>query len=469
MYDTWGFSLSPAAGLHEVHDPGRHGDVVGGYRLPDESTVEDAVTKGAAAQRLWEAVPVAERWQRLAAVADRLPVDDLARLLVREQGKPLAEALKEMRQLRVVLDMYAPHLDWLAHGEGGEAGTPKVEFSPFGVCAVITPWNWPFRISAALTVPALLAGNAVIVHLAASAPLAAARAFASVAEALPEGLLTVLTHPEPTVAQALTRHPGIRKIAFTGSTGVGRLVMASAAQTLKSVTLELGGNDPAILLEDLEPDEEVARRLVTAAFATSGQVCMAIKRLYVPEAVRQDWVDALSAVLEQEVVGHGLSAGITRGPVHSRAQFERLSGLIDDARAHGARVHTHGQFAVDPSTGWYLLPTLVDEVAPEAAVVAEEQFGPILPVLGYASSDQAVDLANDSPYGLCSSVWSADTERATDIARRIEAGTTWINAHGPSAQDPQAPFGGIKSSGIGRISGRWGIESFVEPHAIVRG
>lgn len=455
------------APLHEIHDPGKANEIVGVYPLMDAAAVDGLVEAAAQNQPLWAALGAPDRWDTMRRAADNVDVDGLARILVREQGKPLAEATAEMQSLGLVLDRYRSQAEWLSEVNGCRGQDRTIRHRPFGVCAAITPWNWPYRIACALAVPALLAGNSLILHLAPSAPLAAAQAFSALSQALPEGVLSIVTHPDPVIASRLVGHPGIRKIAFTGSTGVGRTIMANAAPGLKSLTLELGGNDPAIILDDVHPSEEIADQLVGAAFATTGQVCMAIKRLYVPQRRVLDFVEVLSSRLDREVIGHGLSSGTTLGPLHTQGQLSRVQGLVDDAVSRGAVVSPHGSWAVDPSDGWYMRPVLVHGIDPKTDLVTEEQFGPALPIIGYSSEEEAVALANDSEFGLCSSVWSADYQRAFDVAEHIEAGTTWINKHGMTAQDPQAPFGGVKSSGVGRIGGSWGLKAFLEPHAII--
>lgn len=458
---------STAAQRHEVRDPGDISEVVGTYPLHDVASIDALVDHAETAQRDWAARTAAQRWEVMRAAAATIPHEELATLLVREQGKPLAEASMEMTSLGIVLDRYRPHAEWLTESNASPRSGRTVRHRPFGVCGVITPWNWPFRIACALTVPALIAGNAVVLHLSPSAPLASAQAFRVLADALPDGALSIVTHPDPDLASRLVEHPRVRKIAFTGSTGVGRIIMGNASQGLKNLTLELGGNDPAVILEDVEPSDELADQLVRASYATTGQVCMAIKRLYVPETRVPDFVAALAARLEREVVGHGLDADTTMGPLHTRAQRASVQRLVRNTVAGGATATEHGSLTADPDQGWYMRPTLVHGIAPDAELVTEEQFGPALPIVGYSSVDQAVGWANESEYGLCSSVWSADEDRAFEVAEQIEAGTTWINKHGMTAQDPEAPFGGVKSSGVGRISGSWGLKAFLEPQSIL--
>ena len=453
-----------AGGLQELRDPGNIGELVGRYPLLDTAVVDAAVARAATAQSGWAAMSPLERWDLISRGADAVDASRLATLLVLEQGKPIGEARLEAGSLRVVADRYRAQAEWLAE-QTSQGAASGVRYTPYGVAGVITPWNWPVRIACALTVPALLAGNSVVLHLAPSAPLTALAVFTELSRALPEGVLTVLTHPSPEIASALVAHPGVRKIAFTGSTQVGGLVMSNAAATLKNVTLELGGNDPAVLLDDAVLDDALADALIEATFQTSGQVCMAVKRLYAPRAMVPDLADLLRSRLDAQVVGHGLAAETTMGPLHNEKQLRFVKDLV--ARSSSEKVVEAGRFGTDPTAGWYMLPTLVIGADQASPLVQDEQFGPALPIVAYDSEDEAVSMANDSEFGLCSSIWSADPERAFGVATRIEAGTTWINKHGARAQDPEAPFGGVKRSGVGRISGRSGLLSFLEPHSIL--
>lgn len=449
---------------HELRDPGATGEVVGSYPLLDASVVDAAVAAATAAQPGWASLDPMQRWELISQAADRVSAQALGPLLVREQGKTLAEAVPEAGSLRVVTDRYRPQAEWLAEQQAIRGR--GVRYRPYGVAAVITPWNWPVRISCALTVPALIAGNAGVLHVSPSAPLTAMAVFGELARALPPGVLTILTHPDPGIASALVADPGVRKVAFTGSTEVGSKVMAGASGTLKNVTLELGGNDPALLLPDVVLDDALVDALVEATFQTTGQVCMVIKRLYVPRARLDEVADALATRLDRQVVGHGLAEGTTMGPLHSERQRASVKGLVA-ASGGGARVSDHGRLAADPDAGWYMLPQLVVGAAQDSPLVQQEQFGPALPIVAYDTVAEAVAFANDSEFGLCSSVWSADVDRAVEVASGIEAGTTWVNKHGARAQDPEAPFGGVKRSGVGRISGRSGLLAFLEPHSIL--
>jgi acyl-CoA reductase-like NAD-dependent aldehyde dehydrogenase len=282
-------------------------------------------------------------------------------------------------------------------------------------------------------------------------------------------VLHVLNGPEAGLGEALVAHPGIDMVSFTGGVRTGRAVMAAAAATTKPLVLELGGNDPAILAPDVTVDEALAGRLFDAAFVTSGQVCMAIKRLYVHQDHMGDLVDALVARMATEVVGDGLADGVTMGPVHRAAARDRVERLVADAAARGARVHRPGSVREeDLDSGGYLVsPALVEAPPPDAAIVREEQFAPALPVLAYRDLEDAVVAANDSAYGLCASVWSDDGALAASVARRLEAGTVFVNTHGMSAMDYRAPMGGWKQSGFGLEMGIEGMRAFTRPRVVL--
>jgi acyl-CoA reductase-like NAD-dependent aldehyde dehydrogenase len=291
-------------------------------------------------------------------------------------------------------------------------------------------------------------------------PLTSLRIGELLAGVLPPGVLSVISGRDPLGAR-LTAHPAIRKISFTGSTATGKKVAIAAAGDLKRVTLELGGNDPAIVLDDADP-AEIAPGQFSSAFANNGQVCIAIKRVYVPRALYGDVVDALAAHARQAKVGDGFAEGVTQGPVNNAPQFARVSGLVEAALGAGATAVTGGRPVEGP--GYFYEPTILTGVTEDMAVVAEEQFGPALPVLPYDDLGDAVARANNSHFGLGSSVWTADPQRGAELAREIHAGTTWINTH--QVVTPAVPFGGVKWSGIGVENGLLGLHEFTDVHVI---
>jgi len=318
----------------------------------------------------------------------------------------------------------------------------------------------PLALAVWKVAPALLAGNTVVLKPSPFTPLTTLRLGELLRDVLPPGVLNVVSGGDELGAW-MTSHPVPRKISFTGSIETGKLVAAAAAPDLKRVTLELGGNDPAILLDDADP-ATVAPALFWGAFANCGQICVAIKRVYVPEKLHEPMVEALAEVARSAKVGNGLEDGTQLGPLNNAPQHERVAELVGDAVGRGARVATGGR-AIDGG-GYFYEPTILTDLPEGASIVDEEQFGPALPVVPYRDLDEAVARANDTHYGLGASVWSADPDRGGEVARRLECGTAWVNAH--MLLPPHQPFGGAKWSGIGVENGPWGLLGFTEIQVI---
>jgi acyl-CoA reductase-like NAD-dependent aldehyde dehydrogenase len=344
----------------------------------------------------------------------------------------------------------------------------EVRRIPYGVVAAVTPWNAPIILSMLKVGPALATGNTIVVKPSPLAPLAVTRVLHAIAGALPDGVLAVV-HGDAEAGSALVGHPLVAKIAFTGGLGVGSAIARQAADRVVPTVLELGGNDAAILLEDADLDDLAIERLVQASFITTGQVCMAAKRLYVHRSRVDEVVDRYRTVADRVLVtGDPLADGTTLGPLVTAAARDRVAALVDGARAAGADVVPLGRVA-DPDLvagGWYLDPTLVLGADDHAPIVADEQFGPTVPLLAFDDEDDVVARANASEVGLASSVWSADEDRAFALARRLEAGMTFINTHNRSGMALRAPFGGVKRSGYGREYGDAGITEYLQTHTI---
>jgi len=423
--------------------------------------LEAAVASALRAFKTWRRDEAARR-TLLQAAAERLraKAPEIGRTLTLEQGKPLAQATNEVMNAAAQLESYArmpiPH----EVTQDDAKGRIEIVHRPFGVVAAITPWNFPILIAMSKLAPALLAGNSVVLKPSPYTPLATLQLGTVLNQVLPKGVLNVVSGGNE-LGAALTAHPDISKISFTGSVATGKRVAQTAATDLKRVTLELGGNDPAIVLEDADV-AHVAPRLFWSAFFNSGQVCLAVKRVYVPEALFQPLVAAIAHIARSTVVGDGLDPKTQLGPINNRPQFERVSELNADAKRRGASVHAGGEPL--GGQGYFFPPTVLTDVGDDTPIVAEEQFGPILPILPYKHLDDAVERANATHFGLGASIWARDLERAAQVAREIDSGTVWVNQH--VALTAKAPFGGAKWSGLGLASGRWALESFLQKHVI---
>lgn len=438
----------------EVRNPADLSVVVGRY---PNGTVEHAAAAVQAAHDAfpaWAATPAEERGALLAKAANLLNerCNDWAPLLTAENGKTFIDSFIDLQLGVMALSYYAPHAEWLAD-KVTDDGTSRlvVKKVPYGVVAAIIPWNTPIGLAAGKIGPALMAGNTMVLKVPEFAPLATLDALAAVAGVFPPGVLNVVSGFGPEVGSALVKDRRVRKVAFVGSCETGKLVMADAATHMASVSLELGGNDPAVVLDDAVIDEEMIKRVVLGAFGVTGQICFAIKRLYVHESRYDELVAALRAAVDQTVVGDGMQPGVTMGPFNNERQFTKVRDLLAATRAAGHEVVELGRYAdgVDPTSGYFMLPHLVLNPPDDAAIVSCEQMGPVLPVMKFADDDEIVRRVNDSEYGLSSSVWSADRDRAYAVGARIEAGTTFINGHTMFSIDVRGPFGGHKESGIG--------------------
>jgi acyl-CoA reductase-like NAD-dependent aldehyde dehydrogenase len=450
-----------------VVNPGDLSDIVGSAPRLDAGAVDRTVRYAAKVQADWARLPAVERAAMVVkAAAAAAEVPGLAEMLTREQGKTIAEAREEVAGMALFAGFYAAKAEQLDAGElrTNEPGlTARIYSEPVGVVAIITPFNWPLGLSTSKAFPALIAGNAIVVKPAPTTPLAVIAAFRAMAEVLPKGLVSVVTGGVE-VPEALCTHPLVRMVSFTGSTRTGGIVASTATRTLKNVHLELGGNDPALFLEDMVLTPELFRSLVGVAFVTTGQVCFALKRLYVPHAMVDDVVEGLGEVMSQFRVGPGMNPETTLGPLHNRAQRDIVSGMLAEAAQRGT-VRRYGTMTVDPDSGWYLRPSLVTGLDESSALVAEEQFGPALPVIAYDDVDDAVARANSTEYGLTASVWSPDVERAVGVARRLQAGQKTVNYHGFNGS-LEAPFGGVKQSGVGRELGMEGLLAYTDSQVV---
>jgi acyl-CoA reductase-like NAD-dependent aldehyde dehydrogenase len=427
----------------------------------DQVQLEQAVAAAKAAFPSWSATPLRVRGDLLAKLADAFETekDAFARLLTQEQGKPLPQAEWEIAQSIGTL-RYFSSLD-LPLEVLKEDATQKVirQHKPLGVVAAITPWNFPVILLVFKVAPALLAGNTVVAKPAPTTPLTTLKLGELCARILPPGVVNVIVDQND-LGSSLTSHPDVAKVTFTGSTATGKKVMASAAGSLKRLTLELGGNDAAIVLGDIDP-KDVAPRIYAAAMTNAGQVCLAIKRLYVHDSIYDALCEELSRLARETVVGDGLEQGTQMGPIQNLAQFEKVKEFLEDARQNGKIVAGGG---VLEREGYFVQPTIVRDISDSARLVREEQFGPVLPVMRYSDIDEVVKRANDTNFGLGGSVWSSDLDQAYAVAARIDAGTVWVNKHLDIS--PDTPYSGAKQSGLGVALGEEGLEEFTQAAVI---
>lgn len=458
-------AITPEAGeLRDILDPAT-GDVIGRAPVHTVDDLDRAVAAATAAQPGWAALGHERRSELLLAAADAIDAnaEALAQLLSREQGKPLngpnarfevGGASGWMRAAAATpLDTEVVFDDGQTHAE--------LTYRPIGVVGAIGPWNWPQMITVWQIAPALRMGNTVVVKPSEYTPLSVLALVHVINSVLPEGVLQVVSGGRE-VGAALSTHPAVGKVMFTGSTATGKAIIRSSADTVKRLTLELGGNDAGIVLPDVDPTA-IAEGLFWGAFINTGQTCAALKRLYVHDDVYDAVCDALVDVARAMPMGVGLDEQNVLGPLQNRQQFDIVDALVESAKASGARVLLGGEPDRD-QPGHFYPTTLIADIADDAPLVAEEQFGPALPIIRYRDLDEAVAMANGVEVGLGASVWSSDRERARAVAARLEAGTVWINAHG--VVHPMVPFGGAKQSGYGLEFGVEGLKALGVPQVI---
>jgi acyl-CoA reductase-like NAD-dependent aldehyde dehydrogenase len=473
-----GAEVAGGDGTYEVVNPVRPKEVVLIAPKTSPSQLDDAVAAARRSQPGWAALSLEDRaaiMREAAACASKIAdPDETARLLTREHGKILIEAIFDAGTAGGMVDAFVglvrEALEPEEIGGGGRGGATVVRREPHGVVAAILPFNWPVAVLGNKAIPALLAGNTVVAKAPPTCPGAVLRWSAAFAAGLPRGVLNVLASPDAALGESLVSHPGIDMVSFTGGVATGQAVMRAASGAVRPVVLELGGNDPAVIAPDLEATDELARKILEATFITSGQVCMAIKRLYVPAGKLANFVEALNDGLSQAVVGDGLAPEVTMGPVHRPAGRDYVESLLSEAEAAGTRVHRPATVrSEDASAGGYIVsPAIVENPSPDLRIVREEQFAPALPVIGYSDLDEAVAAANDTGYGLCASIWTANDALADSVGSRLEAGTVFVNQHGMSAIDYRAPMGGWKSSGYGHELGTEGMLAFTRTKVLIQ-
>lgn len=458
-----GGELVPGAAQLAVENPAT-GETFA--EAPDASPtdLDAAVAAARGAFAGWRDTPIETRRKAIIALADRLieEVEPMKRLLTREQGKPHKDAAEEVlgaaNWLKAAASLDIP----VTVNEDSAERYSETRHVPLGVVAAIAPWNYPLILASFKLGPALLAGNCVILKPSPFTPLTALKLGELAADIFPAGVLNVISGGDA-VGPWLTSHAGIDKVSFTGSTATGKKVMAAASDTLKRVTLELGGNDPAIIMHDVDA-EAIAQQIFWAAFGNAGQICIASKRIYVHKDVYEALRDALVAYARTVKVGDGAEQGTQIGPVNNPQQYDRMRDLIRDARAQGYVFLTGGEAEEVP--GHFIPVTIIDNPPEQSRIVQEEQFGPVLPLLMFDNYEEALARANACEYGLGASVWGADEDAAWALAERIESGNVWVNE--TRHLSPFASFAGHKQSGLGVENGEDGLLEYLLPKTLTR-
>ncbi|MBJ7536578.1 aldehyde dehydrogenase family protein [Marinomonas transparens] len=431
------------------------GKAIGSVANSTIDELDRAVCAAKSAYPAWTALPDADRKAAIDKLAIQLETHQqkLAQLITQEQGKPLAGPGSNFEAgAAVAWTRYTANLEMPVKVlQDTSEGRVELHRKSLGVVGSITPWNWPLMIAIWHIMPALRAGNTVVIKPSPFTPLSTLLAVQIMNEVLPAGVLNVVTSndQEANIGAAMAQHPDIRKIVFTGSTPTGEKIMQGASATMKRLTLELGGNDAGIILPDVNPTA-IAEGLFWGAFINSGQTCACMKRMYVHDSVHDAVCEALLNLAKTIPMGNGMDDGILLGPLTTADQHAKVSDLVAQGAASG-NVLLGGE----SGEGQFFHPTIISELDNSNALVAEEQFGPALPIIRYSDIDEALALANEFDVGLGGSIWSSDTDAAKSLAMRMECGSVWINNHG--AIQPNAPFGGIKKSGIGVEFGEEGL------------
>ncbi|MBI3840701.1 MAG: aldehyde dehydrogenase [Thaumarchaeota archaeon] len=454
----------------EVYNPAT-GAKVDSVPRGDREDAKRAVDSAKEAFKGWSGKPAIERSRAMLRIVDavRAGVEELAASLTAEQGKPLRESRSEINSFANSFEYYAGLIGRergaqtpFSTGEGYFVVTKR----PVGVVGAILPWNFPVSLMGWKLAPGLAAGNTFVVKPASTTPLTDLAAVALLMKTgLPPGVVNVVTGPGAIVGEELLDNPGVSKIAFTGETATGRRIMEGSAKQIKRLTLELGGSDPMIVCDDADL-ELAAEGAVWGRFRNCGQSCTSVKRLFLFESIAESFLKSFVERVKSIVVGNGMEGSTHMGPVHTPEQREKVESMVADATGRGAQVLVEGGTPTDKkfSRGVFYMPVVLGEVSYDAQMAKEECFGPALPVFVVKGLDEAIERANDTAYGLGSSIWTKDMGRAYDAAEKIEAGTTWVNS--PPISRAEVPFGGFKQSGLGRENGVEGLDHYYETKSI---
>ncbi|MEH7249437.1 aldehyde dehydrogenase family protein [Neobacillus niacini] len=453
-----------------VINPANHEEIVGEVALCSKADVDQAITTAVKSYETWSRTEVADRANRMHLAAEEIKalVEENVTLLVRENGKVLVEAKKDLLRCADIMHQAADELlEWW--NPQILPGNQKVQIRKRarGVTAVISPWNSPMILTFKRVIPAVLTGNTVVVKPATNCPLTIMSFLKVVTAYFPDGVINVVTGSGGVIGDALCSDPRVKTIAFVGSTETGKEIMRAASGSVKKLYMELGGNDAAIILEDANLDEDAIKRIRFGVLRAAGQVCSAIKRIYVHESRYEEFVAKLKKEFSRIRVGNGIQPDVEMGPLNNKSQYDYVKGLIERAEESGATVITGG-IQLDPDTwdqGYFILPTIITGAGQDSEIVRAEQFGPVIPVLPFSDVDEAVQLANDSEFGLRASVWTEDEQLATTLADRLEAGAIFHNNH-TVFQDLHLDFPGLKESGLSRETRHCGLEYFADSYGL---
>lgn len=437
--------------------------VIGRVPACGAEELDRAVAAARAAFKTWSKTPVDDRRAVIRNMASAVEAnfDELYRLLTSEQGKPHHQAQNEIGACAGVMNAQSTLTLEETINEDSDTRFSRTRRVPVGVVAGIVPWNFPLLMAVQKIAPAILSGCTIVLKPSPFTPLTTLKFAELIKDVVPAGVVNIITG-EDALGPMMTSHPDIDKITFTGSTATGKRIMEGASKDLKRITLELGGNDASIVLPDADV-EKVAEQLFWSSFTNAGQICVAAKRVYIHEDIYDEMSKAIAAYAKTVKVGDGSEQGTGVGPIQNKKQFERVCELIQDAKDNGYKFLVGGD--VDPSgSGYYVPITILDNPPEDARIVAEEQFGPVMPLLKFSSDDEVIARANNSDYGLAGAVWTKDTERGVKIAEQLETGTVWINEF--LHLSPFAPFGGHKQSGFGAEYGIEGLKEFTYSQVI---
>jgi len=438
-------------------------EVIGQVPASDEDELNAAVAAARTAFKSWSKLSIDERRPYIQKISGIIQdnSDELFRLLTSEQGKPHEQAQQEiigssmMAAAQSSLDMEDEV------NEDSDERLSRTRRVPVGVVGGIVPWNFPVMMAMQKIAPAMLSGCTIVLKPSPFTPLTTLRLAELIKDAVPAGVVNIITG-EDHLGPMITSHPDIDKITFTGSTATGKKIMEGASKDLKRITLELGGNDASIVLPDANV-EKVAEQLFWSSFSNAGQICVAAKRVYIHEDIYDELSAAIAEYAKHVKVGDGAQQGTAVGPIQNKKQYDRVLELIQDAKDNGYKFLVGGES--DPNVPGYYVPiTILDNPPEDARIVAEEQFGPVMPLMKFSDEDEVIRRANDSEYGLAGAVWTADPDKGVEIAEQLETGTVWVNEF--LHLSPFAPFGGHKQSGFGAEYGKEGLLEFTYPQVI---